>query len=86
VRALHCGGHFKFRKHVIVFGSPWTGHQVPITDHGGHLEFYLIPHGELVATLDLPLLRQYNISKVGRFVNRDRKHLPSGVESFKKPT
>ncbi|WP_453984832.1 hypothetical protein [Brevibacterium casei] len=51
-----------------------------------HLEFYLVPHGELIATIDLPLSKQrhLNVIKIGRFVNGDRGHLPSGVESLRK--
>lgn len=59
-----------------------------IIDEGSHLEFYLIPHGELVATFKLPLpdQRNINIKKLGSFVIGDSMRLPSGIEDRRKST
>lgn len=64
----------------------WEGHELMIIDKGSHLEFYLIPHGELVAILDLPLpeTKSLNITRDGRFVNGDNLRLPAGVEDRRK--
>lgn len=85
-RSLHRGGFIKFRRHEITFGYAWEGHELLIIDKGTHLEFYLVPYGELIATIDLPLPKQrhLNVTKIGRFVNGDRGRLPSGVESLRK--
>lgn len=85
IRPLHRGGHIRFRSHAITFGHPWAGHELLIIDKGGWIEFYLVPHGELVATIGLPLPEKYtlNISKHGTFINGNRRNLPHGVESRK---
>ncbi|EKU45334.1 DDE-type integrase/transposase/recombinase [Brevibacterium casei] len=86
VRRLHKHGFILFRKHPILFGMVWEGHELMIIDKGSHLEFYLIPHGELVAILDLPLpeTKSLNITRDGRFVNGDNLRLPAGVEDRRK--
>lgn len=86
LRPLHHDGHMRFRGHTITFGVAWAWQQVMILDKGGWLEFYLIPHGELVATLPMPLPQQrnINITKLGKFIAGDRKHLPHGVEARSK--
>lgn len=83
IRPIHAYGQIRFRGHAIVFGSIWARHEMMILDKGGWLEFYLIPHGELVATLPMPLPEQHtvNITKLGTFIAGDRKHLPHGVEA-----
>ncbi|GAA3824685.1 hypothetical protein KACC15558_03500 [Brevibacterium ammoniilyticum] len=87
-RRLHKHGFILFRKHPIVFGVVWEGHELMIIDKGVHLEFYLIPYSELVAVLDLPLpaKRSLNITRDGRFVSGDNLHLPSGVEDRRNST
>lgn len=87
IRRVHYYGQIRFRGHAIVFGSVWAWHEIMILDKGGWLEFYLIPHGELVATLPMPLPEQHtvNITKLGKFIAGDRKHLPHGVEVKPKP-
>lgn len=87
VRKVHYYGQIRFRGHAIVFGIAWAWQEMMILDKGGWLEFYLIPHGELVATLPMPLPEQFtvNITKLGKFIAGDRKHLPHGVEARPKP-
>ncbi|TGD08606.1 DDE-type integrase/transposase/recombinase [Brevibacterium sp. S111] len=87
-RPLHAHGFITYRGHTITFGKVWEGHKLMIIDKGTHLEFYLIPHGELVATLDLPLTesRNINIKRHGRFIAGDNMRLPSGVEDRRKST
>lgn len=84
LRPLHHDGHMRFRGHTITFGIAWARQQVMTLDKGGWLEFYPIPHGELVPTLPLPEQRNINITKLGQLIAGDRKYLPHGVEARSK--
>lgn len=87
LRQCHQYGQIRFRAHAIVFGTVWAWQRMMIIDKGGWLEFYLLPHGELVATLPLPLPDEFNINvtKRGTFIAGDRKRLPHGVEPRSRP-
>lgn len=87
-RPIHAHGFITYRSHTITFGTVWEGHKLMIIDKGAQLEFYLIPHGELVATLDLPLIesRNINIKRHGQFIAGNNMRLPSGVEDRRKST